>query len=371
MKSKRTRKQSDGFPSPSPYEGVASSLEPLAYIPKPLWKGAELFKTSVTAVAFIPTHKLKFPFNVFRDDGVKIQPQLLSEAFEANRFRMLHGVEVEWTTETKSKIVPLDLRMLFKANSTKLWMSPIPFRAPIETANHPRWLLGELLEPPPVVSPSVIAIGNSMRAMNGFIAQPMIKMAIRNGPMIGSTLNIWCASDGCRALIAVHNNFPKYTYYLDGWQVPWETDPECKFSRFDGYDIDFRWRDFMATSICLGYSQIDLEMVRYPHHYPIPSRYPAGCTYGWWKDNSDGYLEWCPHRPGISTIKFNVPESDKEIRSWFSKWRQIVQIFRKLSGHHYELSDSDKNILNLLWEGLGARMWDCRNYESSGWRSPL
>jgi hypothetical protein len=68
-------------------------------------------------------------------------------------------------------------------------------------------------------------------------------------PWIGSSLQLWVADDGCRAVVAIHNTFPQYSYYLDGWKVEWADAPGRDFRHFDGYQIDVDWQPVLAFAV--------------------------------------------------------------------------------------------------------------------------
>lgn len=93
---------------------------------------------------------------------------------------------------------------------------------------NPAWMLLPL---PTLANVEILGAGESVRALNGaldnclargfgFLRGTILRMfgsaRPTDLPWIGSSLQLWVASDGCRALVALHNTFPKNVCYLDG-----------------------------------------------------------------------------------------------------------------------------------------------------------
>ena len=76
---------------------------------------------------------------VFRDDRVMQQADWLSQAVGDNRFRLMHGMQLEWASLPSSRgILPIDFRILRRVNPTRV--RPLmgkSFPAPIEAAPNP------------------------------------------------------------------------------------------------------------------------------------------------------------------------------------------------------------------------------------------
>jgi hypothetical protein len=327
------------------------------------------FSTSVTAIAFIPPKALPPIFDIFEDDHTEQQPRLLPDAHEQGNFRMLHGFRLDWgTLPFNNEARVKDLRVLECSNPTRFRILPLGFPSNPEFAHHPGWLL----PPPPHNSAFTIAVGNSMRSMNGFLGTPLGKAMAwvraesskRAGhknpddlPRIGSTLNLWTTPEGCRAIVTMHNRFPKYVYYLDGIQVPWDNEPKRSFQEFDGYEIEVEWRPTIGLALYAA-------MTNYPPDHPRNLRYPAGCTFGWWRGVSPpGLLDWCGNRTPLTHINFEPIIDSLDADAWLDALEHYAQIVReRVREGEDEPSSEETRMLDSVWKRLAPENWQCRRF---------
>jgi len=217
----------------------------------------------------------------------------------------------------------------------------------------------------------IFGVGESVRAINGVLDTRFGRFvgAVRANvlrligselptdlPWIGSSLQLWIAEDGCRALVAMHNTFPRYEYFVDGWKVDWANAPEPNIRKFDGYQIDVEWRDTLAFALH-----------RAMENYPIHSRYPGGCTYGWWRAVDDrGALQWCDGGTPLTYVDFGPhPRSPDD---W---WEALEEYVRTVRRSHRERNNNEEDNhrpveLEELWKRLGAEHWRCLQFRRQG-----
>ena len=325
-------------------------------------------RSSVAVAAFIPKGALPLlPHGLmFRDDGLVEQPQWLSEVVKQDAYRVLHGIQLEWgSIGTKRWLWPTDVRCLRKANRTSLKLLNIKFEAPMQIAPNPPWMPQP---PPPHVTPVEMGgVGESLRAKNGFFESTLgravgpagVKVMKLFGsstsdevPQIGSSLQLWVAADGCRAVVAVHNHFPRYVYYLDGWRVDWANETSPNFRTFDGYQIGVEWRPLIVTA-----------MYQAMRSYTPKQRYPGGCTYGWWHHvDTSGTLQWCGANTPLTRIDFGHPPASTD--AW---WRALTEYVEAAAKERPEdLEEGVAKVLDERWEQLGARRWRCTQFRPRG-----
>jgi hypothetical protein len=327
----------------------------------------EKFHTSITCVAYIPKNALPAFFNVFEDDKCDQQPIWLSQTYYQNSFRMVHGLELVWSASSSGDDAEVhEFRVLGRSNPTQFRGLPYKMPSNPEYANHPGWML----PPPPNTAAFTVALGHSTRSMNGFLETDVGKFmtALRSKtrrafkakdpdelPRIGSSLNLWTTPEGCRAIVTMHNTFPKYAYYIDGRQIPWDGEPEKSFQQFDGYDIEVEWRREIVLAL-------NSAITSYPPEYPIELRYPAGCTFGWWRGVSeDGVLIWCGNRTPLTSIDFEPSLESLNIASLWDALQYYVQIIRE-GPDRPEYSSDERRMLELVWDRLEPRSWKVRRF---------
>ncbi|MEO8603866.1 MAG: hypothetical protein ABI629_14925 [bacterium] len=318
-------------------------------------------RASVAVAAFIPRHALPPPHAfLFRDDGVEAQPRWLAEALALNRFRVLHGLRVDWAMAPSDGVMsPTDVRNLRVVNPTRV--RPLfdkRFAARMEVAPNP----GSMLPPPPghALPNAIVGVGERLRAVNGVLDTPLgrvfgrARAAVMDWrhatqaselPSVGSSMQLWAADDGCRALVAIHNAFPRYTYYLDGRQVEWGDPPSPTRRLFDGHAVEAEWQPTIA-----------LALYNAMRDYPLPARYPGGCTYGWWSTvDADGTVHSCPRGAPLTYIKFGEPPASPH--QWWSWLERYVQTLTVPVTNAPQAQRSER--LAELWKHLGAERWRC------------
>lgn len=317
---------------------------------------------SLALIAFIPPAALPVPYNVFSDDGVVSQDSWLSKAYLTNRYRMIHGLRLVAFVDHRrgfSAHLP-DGRVLGKANPTRFrGVSAVQFRAPLQISHYPT--AGRLPPPPYNHGQEMVAAGSDMRAMNGFLANPLgrvtqavftklTKLSRKKPrpefPQIGVSIQIWLAQDGCKCFAFAHNYFPKYSAYLDGVLLDWDSARD--FDKFDGYEIEVEWQPFVAF---LLYDAL--------RSYPLRARYPGACGIGWYREvNESGKISWCDKGPQAHFIKFKDKEKVSETQrvAWWQALERYTSRFTDLHETHRDSQPSvwwaDDPALREAWKQL-------------------
>ncbi len=323
-------------------------------------------ESSVAVIAHIPPGALPIPYAAFQDDGVTAQHEWLSQAYLSNRFRLVHGLRVRGFADPAygfDSAVP-DGRLLGRANpSTFRFLPFVKFRAPVQHATY----MAPWRTPAPAGPPDqeVLAFGSDMRAMNGFLANPIGRLAWRlqqvaakaidserrdEIPQIGATLQLWLAQDGCKCFAFAHNHFPQYTFYLDGMQLDWNSP--LNFRSFSGYNVDVQWRPFLAF---LLYDAL--------RPFPLRDRYPGACGVGWYRSISpDGRIEWCDRQPPAEIISFAPLEAagNDFVQVWWDRLEQYVRVFVVMREEHRRDEQAypwwgEARQLDEIWASLGIR----------------
>ena len=324
-----------------------------AYHPDPdLTHAIRIETVSVAVVAYIPPKHLSGIYASFADDGVTQQPQWLSEAYLANRYRFAHGIQVaiggtsHWSRRFESTIFAV-------ANPTTIRFVPlIRFVAPVEIARP------TVLPPPPTMRSRPFAVaGSHGRSKNGFLSTRLGAVAARAQalrpdqiPQIGVSLQAWIEEPPrpCKCIAVAHNFFPKYDIYLDGVRLDFNELPF--FERFDAYDLPVEWRVFMAFSL---YAAL--------RPFPLVQRYPGNCLVGWYDEiTPSGEITWCDGHPPPASLEYDPPPSEDYIVEWWHSLEAFLELYEQLSGEfrdHESLSlrwfENEK--LQKLWRALTER----------------
>jgi hypothetical protein len=283
---------------------------------------------------------------VFADDGCQTQANTLGSAFAKNRFRFVHGIQITTATVGGRVSAITGVRLLAKANPTSLrWIRWPRFRSPIEIAQPTA-----SIAPPPSPRMIVYEGGCDARAVNGFfdswigrgVRASMLVIARTDVPRIGMSLRLWVAEDGCACIAIAHNHFPKYEVYLDGILLRLSDQHLPDFRRFDPYQLDVKWRNFIVMQL---YAMLG--------GFPVFERYPGVFLTGWYESvATNGTIKWCANARGLLRLSF-PPDRPAPFR--FHWWRCVelfVLTLRPLERAEESLRDSDNSLLQILWREI-------------------
>jgi hypothetical protein len=312
---------------------------------------------SVAVMAYIPEGMLKGVSCVFADDACRSQPDTLAGAFAANRFRFVHGLQMAAGAVGGRVSAISRVRLLAKANATHFRGLGWPnFRAPIEIARPKAWI-----SPPQWRKMNIVhQAGCDARALNGFFASRIgrtlfwllrpLGMRQKDVPQIGVSLRLWLADDGCKHVAIAHNYFPKYEVYIDGIRLRLGDTHRPDFRRFDPYQLDVDWRNFIVMQLYAMRAAV----------FPIFERYPGLFLTGWYKSiNNDGRLNWCGNARRLLLLFFEPGRSALSRVEWWWDVEDFVLMLNTLDAPEGGSHGEDNATLRTLWERIagGVAVW--------------